>query len=411
MTFSSKQARALRSKLSYRHVKTRVSNGTPIAYVEGWHVIAEANRIFGFDSWDRTTLSPRCVWSKMERGETVCFYSTRVRVTVRAGASVITREGIGTGAGRSSQPDLAHEIALKAAETDATKRALATFGNPFGLALYDKEQTGVTKRQGGQGRAKATFILTTGTGDTTTYDAEREFIAAVLEAVPRLTSVDALYAFWETNLPTFTELRRLKGVDDPIAPIVALMKERARALGAPPVGTRQRAEVPKIGDDTPDPAPERPAPGVASALAHPKERRIRDKAHLTFVASQPCLVCGRAPAQAHHLRFAQPRAMAMKVSDEFTVPLCNLHHDQLHRTGDERAWWARHGILDPIKIAGRLWAASRGISPRPAAKAEGPSAPPSQAPVAPKGTAAGEGDHNSRSAHGAVPAERTPAAE
>ena len=86
------------------------------------------------------------------------------------------------------------------------------------------------------------------------------------------------------------------------------------------------------------------------------------KEHLEFVARQPCLVCGRRPAQAHHLRFAQPRALALKVSDEFTVPLCTVHHDALHRTGDERAWWARHGIIDPLKIAGRLWAASR-LSP------------------------------------------------
>ena len=86
---------------------------------------------------------------------------------------------------------------------------------------------------------------------------------------------------------------------------------------------------------------------------------MRDPAHLAFVASQPCLICGRRPAQAHHLRFAQPRAMAMKVSDEFTVPVCNTHHDQLHRTGDERAFWARQGFRDPLKYAARLWEASR----------------------------------------------------
>jgi hypothetical protein len=96
-----------------------------------------------------------------------------------------------------------------------------------------------------------------------------------------------------------------------------------------------------------------------SSLLIPKETRIRDRDHLAFVARQPCLVCGRRPAQAHHLKFAQPRAMSMKVSDEYTVPLCNGHHDALHRTGDERAWWARHGILDPLKFAARLWAASR----------------------------------------------------
>jgi hypothetical protein len=51
--------------------------------------------------------------------------------------------------------------------------------------------------------------------------------------------------------------------------------------------------------------------------------------------------------------------MSLKVSDEYTVPLCNVHHDQLHRSGDERAWWARNGILEPLKFADRLWAASR----------------------------------------------------
>jgi hypothetical protein len=96
-----------------------------------------------------------------------------------------------------------------------------------------------------------------------------------------------------------------------------------------------------------------------SSLLIPKETRIRDRDHLAFVARQPCLVCGRRPAQAHHLKFAQPRAMSMKVSDEYTVPLCNGHHDALHRTGDERAWWARHGIIEPLKFAARLWAASR----------------------------------------------------
>jgi hypothetical protein len=92
-------------------------------------------------------------------------------------------------------------------------------------------------------------------------------------------------------------------------------------------------------------------------LARAKERRVRDPNHLAFVARHPCLICGRRPAQAHHVRFAQPRAMALKVSDEYTVPLCVGHHDAVHRTGDERAWWAaRH--LDPLAIARQLWTAN-----------------------------------------------------
>jgi hypothetical protein len=95
------------------------------------------------------------------------------------------------------------------------------------------------------------------------------------------------------------------------------------------------------------------------ALALPEPRRIRDKGHVRFVAQQACLICGRQPSDAHHLRFAQTRAMARKVSDEFTVPLCRIHHRAVHRVGDERAWWAETGI-DPGKVANTLWNKSRG---------------------------------------------------
>jgi len=91
-------------------------------------------------------------------------------------------------------------------------------------------------------------------------------------------------------------------------------------------------------------------------------RRKRDKAHLQFVASQPCLICGRSPTDAHHLRFAQPRAMGRKSSDEFTVPLCRAHHRENHQNGVEIEWWQRIGI-DPLKTATELWLISRGLNP------------------------------------------------
>ena len=87
-------------------------------------------------------------------------------------------------------------------------------------------------------------------------------------------------------------------------------------------------------------------------IAEPK--RLRDKAHLKFVASQPCLICGRQPSDPHHLRFAQPRAIGLKVSDEFTVPLCRGHHRELHQVGSEKDWWAKYQI-DALEMAKQLW--------------------------------------------------------
>ncbi len=97
-----------------------------------------------------------------------------------------------------------------------------------------------------------------------------------------------------------------------------------------------------------------------SLLTFGEVRRHRDKAHLKFVASQPCLVCGKSPADAHHLRFTQPRALGRKVSDEFTVPLCRAHHRDNHRYGDEVAWWSRRAI-DPVESSRQFWTSTRHI--------------------------------------------------
>jgi hypothetical protein len=97
-----------------------------------------------------------------------------------------------------------------------------------------------------------------------------------------------------------------------------------------------------------------------SKLTFGEPRRLRNKVHLKFVASQPCLVCGRSPADAHHLRFTQPRAMGLKVSDEFTVPLCRIHHRDVHSHGDEIAWWQKRAI-DPVVTSRMLWISTRRI--------------------------------------------------
>ena len=112
---------------------------------------------------------------------------------------------------------------------------------------------------------------------------------------------------------------------------------------------------PTESESDPPPSLGRPITSV------PKENRRRSKAHLAFVRAQPCLVCQRQPCDAHHLKFAQGRALGRKVSDEFTVPVCRDHHDELHRHGDERAWWANLKIL-PLERAHELWEASSGTA-------------------------------------------------
>ena len=88
--------------------------------------------------------------------------------------------------------------------------------------------------------------------------------------------------------------------------------------------------------------------------ALPEPRRVRDRAHVRYVSQQSCLICGRQPSDAHHLRFVQSRALSRKASDEFTVPLCRVHHREVHRSGDEAAWWGKAGI-DPTVAARALW--------------------------------------------------------
>jgi hypothetical protein len=358
MAFTEGQVKSLEAKLDGRRIKTRERNGTTLSYLEGWHVIAEANRIFGYDAWDRRTRANACVWSGSKIGYYFAAYVAKVRVSVRAGAITIVREGSGTGEGKAFTPGQAHELALKAAETDATKRALATFGNPFGLALYDHEQTGVRKARADKvarpsDHKRKPLVLHSSTGNAiASFGKGEEFADALREALSKAGNVDLLFATWKQNLETVKLLNKPHG--ETVATsglaheLLAHFKSCAGRLGnslaknAEPVSSTQT----KIDK---------------SVLTISETKRHRSKDHLRFVAQQPCVICGRTPSHAHHIRYAQPKGVGLKVSDEFAVPLCAIHHSQNHATGDERGWWDDRKI-EPLAIAEALWKASNAVT-------------------------------------------------
>jgi len=150
MSFTPEQNAALSAPLDRSVVAEREQGGKKLSYIEAWHAIAEANRIFGFDGWNRETVDlrqlgePRTTQDRYGKDQIRVGYSARVRITVLTPTgSTLVREGCGFGSGIDKDVDQAHESALKEAESDAMKRALMTFGNPFGLALYDKTQANV----------------------------------------------------------------------------------------------------------------------------------------------------------------------------------------------------------------------------------------------------------------------------
>jgi hypothetical protein len=146
--FTSSQQQALAAPLDRANVQTRNQSNRNLSYLEGWHVIAEANRIFGFDGWQRETLHCQCVAERersigsSQRSGWGVTYTAKARIKV----GEIIREGSGAGHGIDMDLGQAHESAIKEAETDAMKRALMTFGNQFGLALYDKQQREVAAK-------------------------------------------------------------------------------------------------------------------------------------------------------------------------------------------------------------------------------------------------------------------------
>ena len=361
MGFSDTQTRQLRAKLDGKHVKSRKANGATLHYVEGWHVIAEANSVFGFDGWDRRTLTTRCIWTGMNDKHYATAYTARVRIRVRAGDITIVREGSGTGEGRALTPGEAHEIALKSAETDATKRALATFGNRFGLALYDRAQTGVRPQPKSTTETipkgplifKGPWVLRSADGERlATCQEPKDFVEALRRTMAEASNIERLFAVWEQNLATVRLLHQhLKHQGGPNADVALEVVGHLKACSVALVPQESKGATKATGLAN--------AKIDKSTLAFGEVKRVRSKAHLKFVARQACLICGRAPSHAHHLRYAQPKGIGLKVSDEFTVPLCAIHHQENHATGNERQWWQERN-LDPLAVAQGLWEETRG---------------------------------------------------
>ena len=158
MALSDSQKEMLGASLDAARVSQRTQSGIQLDYIEAWWAIAEANRIFGFDGWTRETVEmrevrpPESVSNKWRVG-----FMAKVRVTVGA----VIREGTGFGSGIARDLGDAYESAVKEAESDAMKRALMTFGNPFGLALYDKSREFV----GPPPKSSASLKRTDGNGE------------------------------------------------------------------------------------------------------------------------------------------------------------------------------------------------------------------------------------------------------
>jgi hypothetical protein len=187
-------------------------------------------------------------------------------------------------------------------------------------------------------------------------DASAALRDQLLTDADRLSSADAA-ATWAhrimaaKNSLLAADARR---VEDAFATKIAVLGSGDGEVVNPPLSSSELGQLPQT------PRAAEPSDGSVSnrvdksLLALPEPRRFRDKTHCKFVSKQPCLMCGRQPADAHHLRFAQHRALGRKVSDEFIVPLCRGHHREVHRSGDEATWWSKGGI-DAIGAARALW--------------------------------------------------------
>jgi hypothetical protein len=183
-------------------------------------------------------------------------------------------------------------------------------------------------------------------------DASAALRQQLLNDLAGLTIIEELDRWAQNSLPaknslTANDARRVEEAFQAKLAAIQLADE-AEAPPASPASSQPDRGIPPATAETALEAVDK------SVLAFPEPRRQRNKIHLRFVAKQPCLICARQPCDAHHLRFAQVRGLSLKVSDEFTVPLCRGHHRELHSAGNEANWWSTKGV-DAVGASRKLW--------------------------------------------------------
>ena len=256
------------------------------------------------------TLFPRAVFGLSSANHHyAAAYTAKVRIAVRAGALTITREGCGSGNAKAPTPGEAHELALKAAETDATKRALATFGNPFGLALYDRELAGVKNRKAlvsAPDEYRGPWLLSLPNGAGQSFNKADEFVVALRKALTEAPDIEQLFAIWERNVDA---VRAINKTDQSLN-ATRRYRSKSRCASEEPrnrIGQTRRRSIRAIARTS---GLTRARRWTRVCSPSPEPKRIRSKEHLRFVASQPCVICGRTPSHAHHVRYAQPRGLS-----------------------------------------------------------------------------------------------------
>lgn len=394
MGFTSTTTRKLRAKLNGDNIRTREWNGKTLSYIEGWHALSEANRIFGFDGWNRETVELKCIVESSTRQAPHCAYIARVRISVQAGEEQVVREGTGAGYTAAGSLAEAHALAAKEAETDATKRALATFGNPFGLALYDREQKNVRRAKAPVAKPVLWEVRDSAGIVTGKYADPATCASSLVTAFEAADDVVDLQRLWEQNKTLIGRLQAMSingsptatngnghhngggngsgrnnrtgkpasGVIDLLGPYQARYTAlRDLEILPAPDGrdANQSEDITTIQEDTQGldaPASKtRPNGSIdKSELTIASPKRIRAPEHLKWVATLPCLICQRQPSDAHHLKRVQPNAMGRKTGDQWVVPLCRIHHRALHDAGDETSWWEEKNIK-ATEIAENLW--------------------------------------------------------